>query len=241
LADHNDGDASTTHVALFAKRNGQDVTCGELQSRNHNLFYGSFRVNARIWGDPGAVVGMFTYFNDTVESDIEVLTQNSTDIIFYTNQPNVDSKGHTVSQAGIHATMPNNTLWTDWNTHRLDWLPNISRFFVNDIETGSNTYGVPNHASSFILNVWSDGNKNWSGTFQDGAAAYMEVQWVEMLFNTTDNISQSSCKTVCAIDGVKTIGNPEQLSTSTGGKIFPSSSVSLSFVAVAFYLIQYMA
>jgi beta-glucanase (GH16 family) len=145
-----------------------------------------------------------------------------------------------VSQAGINAKMPNNTLWTDWNTHRLDWLPNISRYFVNGIETGSNTYGVPNHASSFILNVWSDGNKNWSGTFQDGAAAYLEVQWVEMIFNTTDTVSKNSCKTVCAVDGVKTIGSPEQVSTSTGGRDFPSTRSSVSCLIVAFCLIQFL-
>jgi len=209
-------DSSRSHVTLRAQRDAQTVTCSEIVTKSNNIYFGSFRVFARAWGAPGAVIGLFTYFNDTIESDIEILTKNSTDVIFYTNQPNTNSAGHTISEAGIVGRMPNGTLWTDWNVHRLDWLPGISRFFVNGTETAMNTYGVPNHASAFVLNVWSDGNKNWSGILEDGAAAYLEIQWVEMLFNISATPSGKTCKTTCAVDDVTTLGSPEVVSTSAG-------------------------
>lgn len=67
--------------------------------------------------------------------------------------------------------------------------------------------------------MWSDGGV-WSGNMSVGDTAYMEIEWVEMAFNTSgpDDLSsrdlhkragQPECQTMCTIDGVTVVGNPE--------------------------------
>jgi hypothetical protein len=80
-----------------------------------------------------------------------------------------------------------------------------------------------------------------------GSAAYLDVQWVEMVFNASPSItggvfkppapSNSTCKTVCTIDGVKAVGFPQSRSNaiSTEQRILSLSSIiCLIAVVVAF-------
>jgi hypothetical protein len=223
--EQNDGDSTTTHLTFRAQRSSDFAACAEVTSKKNNIFYGSFRVYARVWGDPGTVAGMFTYYNDSVESDIEILTRKSTDEIFYTNQPHTGPDGYDIPQAGINGSMPNHTAWTDWNVHRLDWLPQITKNFVNGIQTASNTYGVPDHQSVFMLNLWSNGDPDWSGLLDVGAGAYMEVQWIEILFNTSSTSSGNHCRTVCGVDNVSRLGTPEFL-YSASSRLVPQCTIT---------------
>lgn len=92
------------------------------------------------------------------------------------------------------------------------------------------TYGVPKKPSSLTLNVWSDGGI-WSGNMSVGDEAYLQVQWVEMVFNTSGPVTGprgatrgkrwlglagmlekrkgKGCETVCTVDGVQRVGFPE--------------------------------
>jgi hypothetical protein len=157
--EENDKDASITHLALRTYRNANFSSCGELQSLETKLFHASIRLYSRVRGDPGAVAGMFTYFNDSTESDIEILTRDSIDQIWYTNQPNTDSKGHTIAAAGTQAVLPSDVVWTDWIVHRLDWLPEISQWYVNGIFVANKTYGVPTSPSYLMLNMVSTASR----------------------------------------------------------------------------------
>lgn len=48
-----------------------------------------------------------------------------------------------------------------------------------------------------------------------GAAAYLEVQWIEMFYNTTQSSADSStCGTVCAADSLAEVGTPKVLHSS---------------------------
>jgi beta-glucanase (GH16 family) len=120
-----------------------------------NIFYASIRIQARVFGNSGAVAGLFTYLNDSTESDIEILTRDPADKIRYTNQPSTNAQGHTIAAAGIDATLPDAVQWTDWTTQRLDWTPSMSAWYANDILVANNTYGIPNLPSYLVLNMVS--------------------------------------------------------------------------------------
>lgn len=153
--ENNDNAAeNTTHLALRTYRSASMSSSAEMISEIQML-HASIRVSARIHGDGGAVAGIFTYFNDTQESDIEVLTRQQQALVYYTNQPGTDSRGHTVSAASTNITMPNGAQWSDWNTYRLDWLPQLTQWYINGTFSANKTYGVPTTSSSLILNLVS--------------------------------------------------------------------------------------
>lgn len=82
-----------------------------------------------------------------------------------------------------------------------------------------------------------------------GSAAYLEIQWIDMVFNTSGpidgytldtnekrNLAQrsSNCKKVCIIDGIKRIGHPVMVSkASTTAKIYPVFAYGIGFLAAA--------
>ena len=97
---------------------------------------------------------MFTYLNDSTESDIEILTRDATNLIRYTNQPSAVD-GRDVPEAETDPTLPDGAVWTNWNTHRLDWTPDISAWYVNDVFLANKSYGVPQLPSTLVLNMVS--------------------------------------------------------------------------------------
>jgi beta-glucanase (GH16 family) len=181
--------------------------------------HASLRMYGRVEGAEGAVAGYFTFFDDSNESDIEILTQDPKDKIRYTNQPAVDRAGNEIAAASLDPS--NLPRWDDWHTHRIDWLPKQSYWFLNGDQVAQNTYSVPRKPSYLVLNMWSDGGE-WSGNMSVGDSAEFHLQWIEMAFNTSgpyEGEQQPSnkmvrredkgCKTVCRIDGVKELGHPE--------------------------------
>lgn len=71
-------------------------------------------------------------------------------------------------------------------------------------------------------NMWSDGGV-WSGNMTVGQSAYLDISWVEMVFNTSGPISgypenndkvkrghhSKKCKSVCVVDDVDVVGTPQ--------------------------------
>jgi beta-glucanase (GH16 family) len=152
-AEKNPDDHQITHLALRTNRNKNFSSSGELKSLLKNVYHASIRVNARVRGDPGAVAGLFTYFNDSTESDIEILTRDPATQIHYTNQPSTDAFGHAIVAAESTQLLPHHGVWTDWTRHRLDWLPNLSAWYANDLLLAKTTYGVPQSPSYLTINM----------------------------------------------------------------------------------------
>jgi hypothetical protein len=96
---------------------------------------------------------MFTYLNDSCESDIEILTRDPLNHIRYTNQPDTGPDGWDVPAAGTDATLPDSIVWTDWTTHRIDWTPRISVWYANNIFVSNKTYGIPQFPSYLTINL----------------------------------------------------------------------------------------
>jgi hypothetical protein len=216
------GDAS--YLALRTSREEDFQSAAEMENLQKNVMHVSMRMSGRVVGAKGAVAGFFTFVDDDNESDIEILTRDPVDTIRYTNQPAVGKDGNEVTAASkAPSNLPS---WEDWQTHRIDWLPKNSYWFLNGKQVAANTYSVPRKQSYMVLNMWSDGG-TWSGNMTVDDSAEFHVQWIEMTFNTSgpydggkgqekrslqERDSKKGCETVCKIDGVKQIGTPEVVS-----------------------------
>ncbi|OAQ84845.1 xylanase 3 [Purpureocillium lilacinum] len=236
------GAASDTHLTLRTKRLQGFQTAAEFQAQDSHYRFLSLRMLARTVGDPGAVSAIFTYreaqsLTDVQEADIEILTRGPRTKIQYTNQPSYqDQSGggdHNGDGTGAdgddpkatrNATMPHGLRWTDWAVHRLDWTPRRSVWFVDGVEVASIDFQVPRDASGLNINSWSDGGQ-WSGNMSVGGESKLQIQWLEMVFNTTDDgdarstnkqrkraaAGDAGCKVVCSIDETNRTGTAAKL------------------------------
>lgn len=105
--------------------------------------------------------------------------------------------------------MPSGAAWTNWNVHRLDWIPGQSAWYVNGVQMASTAVNVPQTPSMVILNMWGNGDA-WSGVMAVGAGAELQIQWVEMAFNVSGETAATAPSTskavVCSVD--KVVGTP---------------------------------
>lgn len=220
-------ESSTSHLTLRAYRAKDFTSTAELENLQRNLLHASIRLHVRVRGTSGVVAGMFTYLNDSQESDIEILTRDPSNCIRYTNQPSVGSDGYDVPGASTEAELPTPIVWSDWVTHRLDWTPQVSSWYADGQWLLDKKYGVPYLPSYLVLNLWSNGG-NWSGNMTLGSAAYLDIQWIDMVFNKSgpddgyqlDGIEKprrnlgslekrtNPCRRICLVDNVPAVGSP---------------------------------
>jgi len=185
---------------------------------------------------------MFTYLpnnnpQDVQEADIEILTAGPRDMVQYTNQPSQDKNGNTLAQATVNSTNPGKRDWTVWNTYRLDWMPKMTSWYVNGESVANISFQAPRDPSGLILNMWSDGG-SWTGNMSLYDEAYLQIQWIEVVYNTSGAYGGSGnkrrdesgaggvlekrkgtpgCKVVCSVDEkVNVTGTPALLYNNTG-------------------------
>ncbi|KAJ4010524.1 hypothetical protein NW766_008395 [Fusarium irregulare] len=227
IQENDDDDAtSDTFLTMRTMRMPDFQSAAEFESVS-TYHYVSVRMLARVTGNAGACMALFTYLEgeelaDVQEADIEIMTRDPKNRIQYTNQPSF------TEDEGVE--------WDDWVVHRLDWTPERSVWYVQGQEVASIEYQTPKDPAQIILNAWSDGG-SWSGNMSLGDAAYMQIQWIEMVYNVTkDNEDKRSldremlerdvgqrgsllrreesdegCKVVCSIDDVDKAGESKVL------------------------------
>ncbi|KAJ5977981.1 hypothetical protein N7501_001323 [Penicillium viridicatum] len=133
----------------------------------------------------GACAGIFTYHDQTCESDIEILTRDPAYRVHYANQPDYDfDADREIPGASTIADIP--VPWTTWSTHRLDWLSDMSRWYVNNQMQDAKSYRVPNLESMIILNLWSNGGL-WTGDMRIGDSIYLGIEYIEMIYNRSSD------------------------------------------------------
>lgn len=227
---------ATSYLSLNTERNDAETqSSGEITFREFNISHASLRVNTRIYGAGGAVAGIFTYLNDTQESDIEMFTRAPERYVQYSNQP--ASLGEPtwapIPGATVNVTMPQNKVYEHWHVHRLDWVEGRSVFFLDDEMTNTTTLQVPiaQPPSRFYINMWG-ANSTWSGAMEVGNNATLDVLWIEMLFNTTDSVMTPSTQNVCAVEN----GNLTIAKQSNGVVTSCSFWTMLSLITVVFFL-----
>ncbi|KAJ5952586.1 Endo-1-3(4)-beta-glucanase [Penicillium vulpinum] len=136
----------------------------------------------------GACAGIFTYHDQTCESDIEILTRDPSHRVHYANQPDYDfTHDREVPGASTIADVP--VPWTTWSTHRLDWLSNMSRWYVNNRIQDAKSYRVPDMGSMIVINLWSNGGL-WTGDMKIGDSIYMGIEYIELIYNRSSDASR---------------------------------------------------
>ncbi|KAE9989914.1 hypothetical protein EG327_002101 [Venturia inaequalis] len=171
-----------------------DQPSGEITYTEHNITHASIRVFSRIHGSPGAIAGIFTYKNDTQEADIEIFTRAPANKIQYSNQPaDLGAPDWTlIPGATSNVTLPKEGRWDEWMVHRLDWVPGRTVVYADEVQVNTSTLHVPSavvdpiEGTRLYLDMWG-ANSTWSGSMEVGKSAFFDVQWIEVLFNTTDS------------------------------------------------------
>lgn len=220
----------------------------EFESRLTSYQFLSLRMLARTRGSPGAVTAMFTYRPPpqpqqqalVQEADLEIRTLDPPNYVQYTNQPSWNATSD-INEATKNVSMPNGKKWSDWAIYRMDWTPGRSTWFVNGIEVSRISFQAPRDPSQVMFNVWSDGG-SWSGVMGQGGKAEMQVQWIEMVYNSTDGagpvtgpvVDKKGCANICSIDETTKLGTPVLISN-PNGRLFPlrsalKTSIPFSYV-----------
>lgn len=199
--------------SILSPANAEQALGQRIQSRSdENNTVSEFETHAqrrnekRLLPSVGACVGIFTFFSRTSESDIEILTSDPPNRVHYANQPDYDPIRNIVipgSQIAADAPIP----WTAWSTYRLDWMPTMSRWYVENQQQASLAYGVPVDPSRLVINLWSDGGL-WSGNLTVGDSVHLGIEWIEVAYNLTGDVPKP-CNRNCRIDNVAVPGIPE--------------------------------
>ncbi|KAI9146970.1 Beta-glucanase [Paramyrothecium foliicola] len=206
--ERNRGLQSQTYLAMRTARPAEGFqTSSEFESRLQ-LDHVSMRMHAMTAGASGGCTSIFTYREDedgTVEeTDIEVLTRDPPTTIRYTNQPSYNATIDDVVPGASHEiTLPDDKSWDTWATHRLDWTPGLTTWFVDGQEIFEMTFQAPTKPAQVHLNAWSNGDEYWSGKMPVGGRAYQYIQWIELLYDVTD---KASCPRVCSVDASPQVG-----------------------------------
>lgn len=241
-------DPKQSWMTLRTARTPDFQSTAEIDTVTSNMLFLSVRYMARIWGDPGACAGFFTYLppgsdpTTVQEADIEILTGAPVNYVQFTNQPSFDDQGRELRQASKNTSVPKTNDYSQWNVWRMDWMPGQTSWYVNDISVANISFQTPKDPAGLIMNMWSDGGL-WTGNMSVGQSAYMNVQWLEIAYNTSGpqhntkrdtNLKTSSgrlnkrepelCQAVCSLDeNVTAVGTPKLLY----GIGNPSRSISI--------------
>lgn len=235
-----DNPSSDTFMTMRTLRYRHFQSAAEFESISKAYHFLSVRMYARTLGAPGAVTAMFTYrddgnpskLNSVQESDLEIRTMDPKDKVQYTNQPSY-TKEYDIPEATRNATTPVQADWTQWSVHRMDWTPKDTTWYIDGKQVASIAFQVPRDPSQVIFNAWSDGGE-WSGNMSVGSEAYMQIQWIEIVYNQTgdakttdpdrkrgvstawslpkikrdDDEEEEGCQNICSIDDTSKVGTP---------------------------------
>lgn len=251
---NNDSDAaSETYMTLRTQRLPKFQSAAAFQTKTSDYRFVSLRMLARTIGGPGAVTAFFTYRdpNSTSavqEADMEVLTRGPREKIQYTNQPSFTGDDKVNPDATHNVTLPGGMIWSQWAVHRLDWTAQSSVWYVDGQQVANISFQVPTGASGINFNAWSDGG-SWSGNMSLYDSANLQIQWIEMIYNTSYSTSSrkrndpgqslwsrdvgprgellrrsssntaAQCKVVCSIDEVTEAGVATMLWNSTATRM----------------------
>lgn len=205
-----------THLTMRTVRHAMFQSSAEFESVSQGYQFLSVRMQARIKGASGAVTAMFTYrppptphnISGVQEADLEIRTRDPPVYVQYTNQPAWNSTSD-IPDATRNVTLPAGKRWSEWADYRMDWTPGSSTWYVNGHLASEIKFQAPRDPALVIFNAWSDGG-SWSGHMPVGGEAYLQIRWIEMVYNNTDPGASRSggCVNVCSIDETPRIGTP---------------------------------
>ncbi|KAK3380788.1 glycoside hydrolase family 16 protein [Podospora didyma] len=218
----NGANGQSSYLTMRTVRHSDFQSASEIESKSNGYQFLSIRMYARTKGATGAVTAMFTYrpppqpqnISLVQEADLEIRTRDPPNYVQYTNQPAWNSTSD-IPEATRNASLPGGRRWSDWAHYRMDWTPGSSTWYVNGQLASTISFQVPRDPAQVMFNSWSDGG-SWSGHMPVNAEAYLQMQWIEMVYNNTDpgSVKTGKCVNVCSIDETTKIGQPVLI---TGG------------------------
>lgn len=120
-----------------------------------------------------------------------MLTSGPRNKIQYTNQPSFTDDGDEVPASTRNASLPGSLGWDDWVVHRMDWTPERTVWYVSGHEVANIQFQTPKDPAQVIFNAWSDGG-SWSGKMAMHHEAYLQIQWIEMVYNASNSDTGTS-------------------------------------------------
>ncbi|KAH7099552.1 concanavalin A-like lectin/glucanase domain-containing protein [Auriculariales sp. MPI-PUGE-AT-0066] len=167
--------------------NSGTTKIAEIDTKRSDIQYGSFRTRAQVPHVPGVCFGFFTYngaASPVKEVDIEFLSADSDyyQRVHYTNQPG--SVNGVIDPQAYHPITISGADFTTFGEHRFDWIPGRTTFYYNGAQMDTITKNVPSVGSTFITNVWSNGDPGWTKG-PPTADAIATLQYIKLYFNST--------------------------------------------------------
>lgn len=210
-------DQSLTLTVPGGQTNGP-ISTAQLTTNYNDILYASVRTVAKISNVPGTTNAFIFYANDTQEVDFAFLTSDLSKA-WLTNEQNSNTSPY--STYSVAAPADANTAWHEY---RLDWLPGVSKFFIDGVLVQTITDNVPTAPGSWIWNNWSNGNSWAQGP--PTADSVLKIRSIDAYFNRTsvaDNISSNpnSCPAVVLPSSSSSIA---LLPSSSSIALLPSSS-----------------
>jgi hypothetical protein len=144
--------------------NGTPISCAEVITTECNIKYASVRTNAILSNVPGTCQGIFFYWDDQNEADIEVLSdlrsqanQGSVNppTVWYSNQANNAGEEPTNDQVDFPSGA---NPFDEVHEYRIDWRADRTEFFFDGIKQTTLTSNVPKTPGRWIWNNWANGD-----------------------------------------------------------------------------------
>ncbi|KAH0168103.1 concanavalin A-like lectin/glucanase, partial [Aureobasidium melanogenum] len=198
------------------------ISVAQLETEYSDILYASVRTVAKISNVPGTTNAFIFYANDTQEVDFAFLTSDISKAWLTNEQTSYGSPYTTYSVA---APADANTAWHEY---RLDWLPGVSKFYIDGVLVQTITDNVPTTPGSWIWNNWSNGNAWAQGP--PLADSVLKIRSIDAYFNRTsvaDTINSNPlfCPAVAASSSSSSVAPS---SSSSSSSVAPSSSASSS-------------
>ncbi|OLN85818.1 hypothetical protein CCHL11_09221 [Colletotrichum chlorophyti] len=157
---------------------------GEVVTTVNNIKYASVRTVAVFTENPGVCNGIFFYKSDKQETDIEWLSDPASQSnagnrqVWFANQDNNGDRRKTWKSA----QPPANPTSTE-HEYRLDWIPGMTRFFIDGVQKWNTTKDVPSVSGPWVWNNWADGDKGWS-VGPPVKDAVFKIKEIDIYYNT---------------------------------------------------------
>ncbi|MCJ1446045.1 MAG: hypothetical protein MMC23_006550 [Stictis urceolatum] len=161
-----------------------NIQSAEVSTDDTNILYGSVKTVAILSAPAGTVNGMFFYKSDTQESDIEWVSDPSsqsnqgTAQIWFTNQ---DANGD--GQTTHTSVAPPSDATEAEHEYRLDWTEGNVKFFIDGEQKWETSEDVPSTPGTWLWNNWSNGDIGWSAG-PPAEDSIFKIKSITMDYNT---------------------------------------------------------
>ena len=163
------------------------LSTAQIVTAYDDILYGSVRTVAKASAVPGSCHGFFFYLNDNQETDIEILTSD-TSVVHFTDQ-SVKVGGQSTTTTANSPT----TITSAYHEYRLDWVPGKTMYYIDGVLKKTITTNVPSKAGSWLWNNWSSGGDGWTKG-PPNKTSDLRIRSIEAYFNRTSVATQQAKK-----------------------------------------------